>query len=84
MLANSTCINAAKHPEKLIELILRQEGLESVRSAPYDKAHPGAYGAALAESKKLPKASADDRHRRASGSRTARARCRSTTPTTSA
>jgi hypothetical protein len=29
MLANSMCINSAKHPEKLIELIMRQEGLES-------------------------------------------------------
>ena len=58
VLANTTCINEAKHPEKVIELILRQEGLESVRSAPYDKPAPGAYGAALAESKKLPKASA--------------------------
>jgi hypothetical protein len=57
VLAGQTCINAAKHPEELIELILRQEGLESVRSAPYDKAHPGAYAAALAEAKKVAKAS---------------------------
>ena len=32
--AKTTCISA-KHPEGLIELITRQEGLESVRSAPY-------------------------------------------------
>ena len=57
VVASRTCINTAKHPEHLIELILRQEGLESVRSAPYEKPHPGAYGAALAEAKKLPKAS---------------------------
>src|SRR5918912_317863 len=55
MLAENTCINSAKHPEKLIELIMRQEGLEAVRSAPYEKPAPGAYGNALVESKKLPK-----------------------------
>jgi hypothetical protein len=57
VLASTTCINAAKHPEQPFELILRQEGLESVRSAPYHKAHPGAYAAALAEFRKLAKAS---------------------------
>jgi hypothetical protein len=55
MLAKTMCINSAKHPEKLIELIMRQEGLESVRSAPYEKTAPGAYGNAVVESKKLPK-----------------------------
>ena len=84
VLANSTCINAAKHPEKLIELIQRQEGLESVRSAPYDKVAPGAYGAGLAESKKVAEGQQHRPAPRASGSPTAEARCRSTTPTTSA
>jgi hypothetical protein len=42
------CINM-KHPEPAQELILRQEGLESVRSAPYDHVAPGAYANALAE-----------------------------------
>ena len=55
LLAGNVCINTAKHPESLIELIRRQEGLESVRSAPYDKPAPGAYSAALAASKKAPK-----------------------------
>jgi hypothetical protein len=57
-LAANLCINAAKHPEKVIELIRRQEGLESVRSAPYDRPAPGAFGAALAASKKMPKTDA--------------------------
>jgi hypothetical protein len=43
----SLCVNA-KHPEPLSELILRQEGLESVRSAPYDHVAPGAYANAVA------------------------------------
>jgi hypothetical protein len=43
-----SCV-ARKQPEPLIELILRQEGLESARSAPYHRAHPGAYANALAE-----------------------------------
>src|SRR5215210_6618318 len=55
MLARNVCINTAKHPESLIELIRRQEGLESVRSAPYDTPASGAYSAALAASKKAPK-----------------------------
>jgi hypothetical protein len=42
------CINN-KHPEKTIEFILGQEARESVRSAPYDHAHPSAYSNALAE-----------------------------------
>jgi hypothetical protein len=54
-LANSTCISD-KHPEGLIELITRQEGLESVRSAPYDKVAPGAFRNAVQESKKIGKA----------------------------
>jgi hypothetical protein len=54
-LANVTCI-ADKHPEGLIELITRQEGLESVRSAPYDKVAAGAFANAVGESKKMPKA----------------------------
>src|SRR5687767_5606999 len=42
VIANSTCINA-KHPEKPFEVILRQEERETIRSAPYDTAAPGAY-----------------------------------------
>jgi hypothetical protein len=47
-----SCVTA-KHPEPLIELILRQEGLESVRSAPNDHVAPGAYANALAERKAM-------------------------------
>ena len=47
---------AAKHPEPLFESILHQEGLESVRSAPYDHAAPGAYANAVAEHQALVKA----------------------------
>jgi hypothetical protein len=42
------CVTA-KHPEMASEIILREEGLESVRSAPYNHTHPGAYANALAE-----------------------------------
>jgi hypothetical protein len=54
--ANRTCLNA-HHPESLIELIQRQEALETVRSAPYDTVAPGAFTNALSQSKTLPKAS---------------------------
>ena len=47
VLANSTCVNAAKHPEKLVELIMRQESMETVRSAPYNWPHADAFWAAL-------------------------------------
>ncbi len=50
--AGGLCLNA-KHPETLSELILHQEGLESVRSAPYDHVAPGAYGNALRERQEL-------------------------------
>jgi hypothetical protein len=53
LLAGS-CVSV-KHPEKTIEMILRQEGLESVRSAPYDHVAPGAYANALAETATKPK-----------------------------
>jgi hypothetical protein len=52
---SGTCVNA-KHPETLIELIRRQEGLETVRSAPYDTVAPGAYANAVSQSKAVPKA----------------------------
>ncbi|MBA3364801.1 MAG: hypothetical protein H0U03_03315 [Actinobacteria bacterium] len=55
VMAGTTCIGS-KHPEKLIELILRQEGLETVRSAPYDTVAPGAYANALNQAKSNPKA----------------------------
>jgi hypothetical protein len=42
-----TCVNI-EHPERATEVLLRDEGLESVRSAPNDHPHPGAYAAALA------------------------------------
>src|SRR5438874_9329579 len=54
--ASRTCLNA-KHPESLIELIRRQEALETVRSAPYDTVAPGAFANAVSQSKTLPKAS---------------------------
>src|SRR5436190_5398019 len=54
--ASRTCVNA-KHPETLIELIRRQEGLETVRSAPYDTVAPGAFANALSQAKGMPKAS---------------------------
>ena len=54
-LADTLCINEAKHPEKVIELIRRQEGLESVRSAPYDTVAPGAFSAAVTASKSSPR-----------------------------
>ena len=41
------CVNS-KHPEPATEVILRDEGLESVRSAPHNHPHPGAFSAALA------------------------------------
>ena len=44
--ASSLCVTT-KHPEKLQELILRQEGLETVRSAPYDQVATGAYANAV-------------------------------------
>ena len=46
-LARGLCVNS-KHPEPATEVILRDEGLESVRSAPYNHPHPGAFAAALA------------------------------------
>ena len=54
--ASTTCLNT-KHPESLIELIRRQEALETVRSAPYDTVAPGAFANAVSQSKTLPKAS---------------------------
>jgi hypothetical protein len=48
------CVSA-KHPELANEIILREEGLESVRSAPFDHAHQGAYSAAVAERTALAK-----------------------------
>lgn len=56
VVAGVTCVNA-KHPEGLIELIRRQEALETVRSAPYDTVAPGAFANAVAEAKGVPKAS---------------------------
>ena len=53
--AENLCV-AVKHPEGAIELILRQEGLESVRSAPYERVAPDAFANGLNESKGLPKA----------------------------
>ena len=53
--AETTCVSA-KHPEGVLELVLRQEGLESVRSAPYDRVAPGAFANALEERKALGKA----------------------------
>src|SRR3954468_2869222 len=41
-----TCVNI-KHPEHATEVLLRDEGLESVRSAPADHPNPGAFAAAL-------------------------------------
>lgn len=52
-----TCVTAKK-PESLLELILRQEGLETVRSAPYDTVAPGAYANAVAQRGNSPKAGA--------------------------
>jgi hypothetical protein len=49
------CLNA-KHPESLIELIQRQEALETVRSAPYDTVAPGAYANAVSQVTSTPKA----------------------------
>src|SRR4051812_36250855 len=43
-LARGLCVNS-KHPEPATEVILRDEGLESVRSAPYNHPHPGAFSA---------------------------------------
>ena len=40
---------AAKHPESYMELINRQEQLETIRSAPYNNVAPGAYANALAQ-----------------------------------
>src|SRR5690349_430533 len=54
--ASRTCLNA-QHPDDLIELIRRQEALETVRSAPYDTVAPGAFANAVSQSKTLPKAS---------------------------
>jgi len=45
----------AKHPEQAFENILRQEGLESVRSAPYDHVAPGAYANAVSQQQALAK-----------------------------
>jgi hypothetical protein len=42
------CVNT-KHPEPMSELILRQEELETQRSAPFDHVHQGAYANAVAE-----------------------------------
>jgi hypothetical protein len=40
---------AMKHPESYMELINRQEQLETTRSAPYNNVHNGAYANALAQ-----------------------------------
>ena len=45
----------AKHPESVFENILRQEGVESVRSAPYDTVAPGAYSNAVSQQQALAK-----------------------------
>ncbi len=39
----------AKHPEPVLESILRQAGVEAVRSAPYQHAAPGAFAAAVSQ-----------------------------------
>jgi len=41
--AGNACLNA-KHPESVIELIRRQEALETVRSAPTTRSRPAAVG----------------------------------------
>jgi hypothetical protein len=53
--ASGPCV-PAKHPEPVFENVLRQEWLESVRSAPYDHVAPGAYSNAVAERQALVKA----------------------------
>ncbi|MDX6518216.1 MAG: hypothetical protein QOF50_1062, partial [Gaiellaceae bacterium] len=46
--AGNACINT-KHPESALELIRRQEALETVRSAPYDTVAPGAFANAITQ-----------------------------------
>lgn len=50
----ASCVST-KHPEPLLESILRQESLESVRSAPFDHAVAGAFANGLTEMKNNPK-----------------------------
>ena len=76
-----TCVNS-KRPERAIELILRQEQLETARSAPYDTVAPGRVRrrrrrtSTTGSARTRPRSAA----RRARGSSTAAARCRSIDP----
>ncbi|MDX6489414.1 MAG: hypothetical protein QOK13_2029 [Gaiellaceae bacterium] len=54
--AGNACINT-KHPESALELIRRQEALETVRSAPYDTVAPGAFANAITQMRATAKAS---------------------------
>jgi len=51
---DSVCVSA-KHPEKLLELIQRQEEQKTVRSAPYSSVAPGAYANAVNQHQNLGK-----------------------------